>query len=415
LIPEVQSEFMQIIKSTLFNPRKCEYGDFELMPETGWKISQTFIDYESKLLIVSVSIIDQSKWIDNGYNGRTIPTREYKIDLKTLSILQPEQWQKYFNYDKLEIISEDKRYKLISQRMHDPERNSDGYEEELYDLTSNTLISRSSSIAFQKDKRENLLEARYRSIKEREERKQVLAAKPTLEQYYYNQLAGLKNHDAILCYYDSVNVFQLNYEDGKFVLSGSGKLPSDYKEWKSMKFHLVKIYLNLSDFWEEFIATEKWYLRFNYLNGHGRDSSKALVLAKFVIQFFNGLRSRHDFTYAEYGKINNWSNLVWSEEYKGTEIKQWCSNCLKEVYYQARYPKYICSECASKNKYDKLGNLLEFSNLGFSGGFKITYNDASGNTIREDDTQEYCECMIDNKMFFAQEARFGGIVIQKKE
>ena len=142
---------MEIIKSELSHPRKCEYGDFELVPESGWKISQTFIDYESKLLIVSVSETDESKWIRTKW-GRTIPTKEYKIDLKTLSILQPEEWKKYFNYDKVEIISEDKRYKFISQRIFEPAQNSDGYNEELYDLNSGTLISRGSSLRSAKTK-----------------------------------------------------------------------------------------------------------------------------------------------------------------------------------------------------------------------------------------------------------------------
>ena len=77
---------MKIIKSSFFNPKKSEFGKFELIPDEGWKISNSFIDYESKLLIVSTSIIDKSKWIDNKYNY-TIPTKEYKIDLSTLKIL----------------------------------------------------------------------------------------------------------------------------------------------------------------------------------------------------------------------------------------------------------------------------------------------------------------------------------------
>lgn len=406
---------MEIIKSTLSSPRKCEYGDFELIPEEGWKISQTFIDYESGLLIVSVHLADRSKWIDNGYGSRTIPSKEYKIDLKTLSILKPEEWQKYFNYDKVEIISEDKKYKLISKREFEPERNSDGFNEELYELDSGKLISSGGSIAFAKNKRENLLESFCRAVKEKEEQKKILDAKPDLDEFYLKQIVQLKNNDEILCYYDIQNVFQLKYSDRKFILSRSGPLPSDLTQWKTMSFDPVKSYYNIDDFWIEFTTDKKWYLRFNYLNRYGLLSSKVLLLAKHIISFFNDLRRNHNFTYREYDKINNWSNLVWSEDYKRTELKQWCSNCFKEVYYQVRYPKYICSDCASKIMMDNYGNLLEFSNLGISGGLKITYKDSNGNTIREDDTQDYCECIIDNKLFFAQEAKFGGIVIQAKE
>jgi hypothetical protein len=181
-----------------------------------------------------------------------------------------------------------------------------------------------------------------------------------------------------------------------------------------MKFDFVKSYNNVGEFWEKFTVDEKWYLRFKYLNGFGRSSSKALLLAKYIISFFNEVRRHHKFTRQEHDQINYWSKLVWSEQYRITEIRQWCSNCYKEIPYQVRYPKYICGDCASKNKYDEKGNLLEFSNLGISGGLKITYRDSNGNTIREDDTQEYCECTIDGKVFFAKEAYHGGIVIQAK-
>ena len=41
-------------------------------------------------------------------------------------------------------------------------------------------------------------------------------------------------------YYDDLNVFQLRYADKQFILSGSGKLPTDSKAWKSMKFDLIR-------------------------------------------------------------------------------------------------------------------------------------------------------------------------------
>ena len=58
--------------------------------------------------------------------------------------------------------------------------------------------------------------------------------------------------------------------------------------------------------------------------------------------------------------------------------------------------------------------LLEFYNTDLSGGFKIVYKDIDGNVLREDDSKAECLCLIDGKEFTAKEARFGGIVIQKK-
>lgn len=56
--------YMEIIKSGL-RSQNCKYGDFQIKPENGWEILQSFIDFESKLLIVSLSIIDRAKWINN--------------------------------------------------------------------------------------------------------------------------------------------------------------------------------------------------------------------------------------------------------------------------------------------------------------------------------------------------------------
>lgn len=403
---------MQIIKSKFFRPRKCEYGNFELKPEEGWKISQQFIDFESKLLIISVSIIDESKWIDLGHGSRSIPAKEYKIDLNTLKILEPSDWQKYFNYDKVDIISDDNKYKLVSERIFDKERNNDSFKEELYDLATNKLISSGSSVAFDKKKRENLLESLYRSINEREERKRLLDAKPTMDKFYIDQLNDLKDKDDILCYFDNSNTFKLSFINSKFQLFEGGKLPTQYQDWKSISFAPLKTYDNLDIFWQEFILNEKWFLKYNV---HQSMSQKPLLLAKHIISYSNSLRKEHKFTYNEYEKLNDWENIAYSDEYKRTELKQWCSNCYKEVSFQGRYPKYICGDCASKDKLDTEGNLLEFYNLGFSGGFKIIRKDWNGNIINEDDTQQFCDLLIDDKVFFAQEARFGGIVIQSKE
>jgi hypothetical protein len=208
---------MQILKSKLFRPRKCKYGEFELKPDEGWKISETFIDYESKLLVASISCEDKSKWTDNGYNGWSIPTKEYKIDLNTLEILQSEDWKKYFSYEKTEFISEDKKYRLVTQRIFEPNRNSDGIKEELYKISTNQLISSSDSIAFMQNKRENLLESLYRSIREREEHKRILDAKPNLDEFYLNQLHNLRDKEVVIGYMDDSHAYKLPKFSPRFI------------------------------------------------------------------------------------------------------------------------------------------------------------------------------------------------------
>ncbi len=403
---------MKIIKSNSFQSRKCEFGDYELIPDNGWKLSYSFIDFESKLLVVSVSCEDKSKWTNNGYNGWSIPTKEFKINLETLQILEFEEWKHYFNYEKTEFISEDKKYKLITQRVYEPNRNSDGIKEELYDLDSNRLISSCDSVAFREERRENLLEDLYNSIQEEFEQKRILDAKPNLEEYYLRELSKLKENDVIIAYFDNSNTYKLVFTSEKLSLFIANRIPSEYGDWKNMEFEIAKTYYSIDDFWDDFTKEKKWFLKYLI---HESISEKSSVLAKHIISYFNDLRKEHKFTFNEYHFINLWQNSVWSDEFKRTELKQWCSNCYEEVYFQGRYPKYICGNCSNKEITDKNGNLLEFSNLGFSGGFKIIKKNREGVIIEENEDEEFCDCLIDGKEFFAEEARFGGIVIQLKE
>jgi hypothetical protein len=401
---------MEIIKSELFRSRKFEYGDFELKPEKGWKLSQTFIDFESGLLIVSVNDEDENNWENLGYNGRKIPTKQFIVDLETVEILSTSEWKKHFNYEKIIFKTDDNKFKLTTQRIHKPENNTDSIYEELEFLETGHKNT-STEIAFTKEKRENLLESMYRQIEEIDSQRRILDAKPNLEEFYSKELSKLNDNEVVIGYIDHSNTYKLTFSNNNFILSKGAKLPSEYGAWKSIEFIVIKTYSNLEEFWKDLAKGKKWFLKFRI---HQSISKKPLVLAKYITLFFNNLRKEHKFTFSEYERINEWQNSVWSEEYKATEIKQWCSNCYKEVYYQGRYPKYICGDCASKEILDKKGNLLEFSNLGFSGGFKIIRKNREGQIIDEDDTQQFCDCIIDDKLFFAQEARFGRIVIQRK-
>lgn len=348
---------MKIIKSSFFSPKKCEYGNFEIVPDEGWEFLQTFIDYESKLLIVSLSIKDKTKWENHGYNGTIIPTKEYKVDLETLRILEFEDWKHYFNYNKIEIISEDGKYKLITQRVFKPENNNDSIIEELYDNISGNLISSSRSIAFSKDKNESLLENKYRSERELEDRIRIYNAKPNLAEFYTIQINQLKDQDVIIYYYDAFDTFKLTFVNDTFVLFNGDVFPSKQEDWQLLQYNEIAVYSKIDEFWNDFIKEEKWYLKYNIHYGFDH---KILVLAKHITEYLNELRREQKSSFKEYEKINEWQGNVWSDEYKKKEIKQWCANCSKSVSYYGRYPKYICQECASKDAYDKGGNILEF-------------------------------------------------------
>ncbi len=92
-----------------------------------------------------------------------------------------------------------------------------------------------------------------------------------------------------------------------------------------------------------------------------------------------------------------------------------CSNCLKDVPFNPRYPNYICEDCQNKEIRDINGILVEFCNKDFGGGLLVFYCDENKQVIRQDTSFSKFECYIDGKPFIASEAKFGGIIIQKKD
>ena len=85
--------------------------------------------------------------------------------------------------------------------------------------------------------------------------------------------------------------------------------------------------------------------------------------------------------------------------------KHSCPLCGTPLAEYERYPWYVCPKCASKVT-DINGRRLVFYNLDFSGDFSAKYNDTG--EIYNSHT-----CYIECIECYADEARFGGIVVQK--
>ena len=81
-----------------------------------------------------------------------------------------------------------------------------------------------------------------------------------------------------------------------------------------------------------------------------------------------------------------------------------CPICGKALREMLRYPHYVCGECASRAT-SADGRRLNFYNIGVSGGYAAKY---------ADDLTDYDShyCYIDGHPCIANEARFGGIVVQ---
>ncbi len=89
------------------------------------------------------------------------------------------------------------------------------------------------------------------------------------------------------------------------------------------------------------------------------------------------------------------------------EIKQFCPFCKEEVQHSTRYPQYLCQSCA-KNPVDEDGKVLEFFNESISGGFIARYKETK-------ELRDSHICFIQGIECYADESRFGGIVIQPKK
>lgn len=78
--------------------------------------------------------------------------------------------------------------------------------------------------------------------------------------------------------------------------------------------------------------------------------------------------------------------------------------------FQERYANVVCNDCINVYKiYDKDGNSIKFGNVDISGGLKsITKNKHDESETIGDNN----ECYINGFQCIAEEARFGGIVIQ---
>ncbi len=84
--------------------------------------------------------------------------------------------------------------------------------------------------------------------------------------------------------------------------------------------------------------------------------------------------------------------------------KHECPLCNVPLDPYTRYPHYICNECAEKAT-DKDGRPLHFYNEDFWGGFGGEYRDNGEN-------YDSHFCYVDGHECYADEFRFGGIVIQ---
>lgn len=387
---------MQIILN-----RKSKYGNFDLVPTDGFVFSHHFIDYESKLLIVDETTIADSK-------KRNVPVPSYPrvIDPTIPKELTFEEYKRYFNYDEEILYSSDGKLKLITQRIHESDPETDGYEEQLFNAETGELISKGRGVAFYENKRQNLLEwhleeeALEADFKKREDDKFTLTA------YFDKYQDKIQVGDNLIVYYFNSYTFKLTKTENAFELYKGGKLKFNFRnEPYPMDYTHYKSFQTIKEFWNYLTSLFEWYSRFKVF------SIDHPVMNALIIQSANQLRETLQLNFSQHDRLySNWERYAHNDEIRDKEIKQYCPVCGTQVNYSPRYPKSICVECKCKVT-DKDGRFVEYFNTVF-GGFCCQgyYSGTDQKELYNSDI-----CYIGNICLKAQEHRFGGIVIQKMD
>jgi DNA-directed RNA polymerase subunit RPC12/RpoP len=86
------------------------------------------------------------------------------------------------------------------------------------------------------------------------------------------------------------------------------------------------------------------------------------------------------------------------------QTQQHCPVCGNIVTSIPRYPRYVCADCATKASSAE-GRRLEFFNTSLGGGYVARYADTK-------ESYQSHECFIDGMRCYANEGRFGGVVIE---
>tara|TARA_B100002051_G_C16743057_1_gene645596 strand:- start:5673 stop:5939 length:267 start_codon:yes stop_codon:yes gene_type:complete len=78
-----------------------------------------------------------------------------------------------------------------------------------------------------------------------------------------------------------------------------------------------------------------------------------------------------------------------------------CPICSEKTHISKKYPYSVCSKCSQKTV-DENDNKIEFFNIDYNGGFY---------SIKDNIKSEEHICYINGIQCYAEEARFGGIVV----
>jgi hypothetical protein len=384
---------MKVIKSKWYRKIQSEHGNFEIHPDEGCEV-YTFNDFESKLLIVRENTLTQRN------SGKPYKPIMFVLNPQTGDILNRRDYEPYFNYEPYSIKSKDGKWETTVQRKVD-ENGEDYIEERLVNLETQEKLKAAIGVAFRQSKYETWIDRYHKEL----ERRKKLESKLTLNQHFEKCKKDLKENDSILKYTSKTNVFHLLYDGNTFQLkSKEQRLNRDFN-WEDIT-HIEKEFNSIEEFWEFIIKDKNWFKNLNPVREKfGIDK----LIAKAIIEYHNTF-VQNEFETEDYRFLHKWINSVFTDSIKRSEYKQYCANCRKLTFNNARYPKYICGDCTELLT-DSEGRKVEYFNTELLG------HGCQGYYVNTEQREKYdsTTCYIKDKIFYAEEAYFGGIVIQLKE
>jgi len=370
---------MRIIKN-----QKSKYGDFDLIPAKGWELDSHFIDLDSGLLIASeTSYAKRKRYRASGIV--VIPTRYAVVDTALQKILTKKDREARFSYDTQEILHPDHNFKTVMIRTYDPKANSDNVESRLINLETGETLMSSQRTAFSSTPVKSIYES-YLAHLEFRKKEEAIRYGEYLDEWYEQDLAQLK--DGLLMQYSSHNEnFELIRQNGRCFLyrSPNSATPDNPGETLFQSFD------SPGDFWAWFSQQPDWYLVF-------RPAHVDRIFAKDLICYLNELHKNRalEFNDGQHYRIYTWGSKVSTEQNQYAYV-QFCVRCGARVRYFPRYPRHICSDCC------RLLTRRDGKPLDWLKVEKRTKKSKDGKV----------RVYIGKEIYWAQEAWFGGVVVQK--
>lgn len=139
-----------------------------------------------------------------------------------------------------------------------------------------------------------------------------------------------------------------------------------------------------------------------------KDEDLTRLKEKGCVRVFAGggrLAMAWDMAISDAGRGEVGSGIALLNEFAAKlDSKAACPVCAAVISPNPRYPSAVCAACALR-ACDAEGRTLEFFNAGVGGGYLAVFRDGG-------ETYESHDCFIDGLPCRADEARFGGIVVQ---